>query len=93
MVKSPFSEEYKSFRRGLVAEREGAGVTQVELADRLNRFGLEMTQSVVSKIERGERRLDVVEFIFLLRALGAEPAEVIAKIEQAFPKRRKGRLR
>ena len=93
MVKSPFSEEYTSFRRGLVAEREAAGVTQVELAGRLNRFGLEMTQSVVSKIERGERRLDVVEFIFLLRALGAEPAEVIAKIEQAFPKRRKGRLR
>lgn len=31
----------------------------------------------------GERRLDVVEFIAVVRALGADPAEVLKKIEAA----------
>lgn len=93
MVKSVFTKQFASFRRTLIAERKGAEVTQVELAERLSPCGLDMTQSVISKVERGERRLDVVEFIFFMRALGSDPAEVIAKVEQAFPKQRgaKGR--
>ena len=78
MVKSVFTKEYAAFLGVLRAERKKAGVTQVELALRLG-----ITQSVVSKIERGERRLDVVEFIFVVRALGADPAEVLKKIEAA----------
>ncbi len=88
MLKATFREEYRRFREVLIAERERARVRQEDLARALG-----VSQSIVSNIETGERRLDVVEFIFLLRALGAEPAEVIAKIERAFPKRRKGRLR
>ena len=52
-----------------------------------------MTQSSVSKVERGERRLDVVEFIFWARALGAEPSELLAKAKQAFPKARRVKRR
>lgn len=86
MVKSVFTKQFASFRRTLIAERKRAGVTQVELAERLSPCGLDMTQSVISKVERGERRLDVVEFIFFMRALGRDPAEVIAKVEEAFPR-------
>lgn len=88
-MQSPFSEEYVSFRRILVAAREKASITQAELAERLTRAGLDVTQSVVSKIERGERRLDAVEFIYFARALGCDPSRVIAEAERAFPKRRK----
>ena len=86
MVKSVFTKQFASFRRILIAERKGAGVTQVELAERLSPRGLDMTQSVISKVERGERRLDVVEFIYFMRALGRDPTEVIAKVEAAFPR-------
>ena len=88
MVKSVFTQEYAAFLGVLRAERKKADVTQVELALRLG-----ITQSVVSKIERGERRLDVVEFVSLVRALRADPPEVITTVERAFPKSRKGKQR
>jgi DNA-binding XRE family transcriptional regulator len=88
MVKSVFIQEYAAFFSVLRAERKKAGVTQVELARRLG-----ITQSAVSKIERGERGLDVVEFVSLVRALRADPPEVIATVERAFPKSRRGKRR
>lgn len=36
-------------------------------------------QSFVSKVERGERRLDVIEFCELAKALGHDPAELLRK--------------
>lgn len=48
--------------------RKDAGLTQVELANKLSR-----PQSFVSKVERGERRLDVVEFFEVSRAIGFDP--------------------
>ena len=87
MLKSGFAKEYGAFRRILVAERKAKAVTQVELARRLGRG---VTQTDISKIERGERKLNVVEFIFFMRALGCDPAEAIAKVERAFRKRRSG---
>ena len=62
-------------RRLLVARREAAGLTQVELAAALRR-----PQSYVSKIERGERRLEVVEFLEYARALGASAEELIRSL-------------
>jgi len=52
----------------LVATRRDAQLTQRQLADRLQR-----PQSFVSKIEAGERRLDVVEFVAIAKALKVEP--------------------
>ncbi len=48
--------EYRRFLVRLRAAREGAGLTQVEVAKRLH-----VPQSFVSKSETGERRVDVVE--------------------------------
>jgi transcriptional regulator with XRE-family HTH domain len=68
------SGAYKKFRELLVELRKGAGVTQAELSQRLDR-----PQSFVSKYERGERRLDVVEFGQVAKALGVNPVNVLAK--------------
>jgi ribosome-binding protein aMBF1 (putative translation factor) len=54
--KSLFSKEYDHFLRALRKARIKAGLTQAEVARRLNR-----PQSFVSKCESGERRVDVVE--------------------------------
>ncbi len=59
----------------MVNERQGAGLTQVVLADRLQR-----PQSFVSKFETGERHLDVIEFIDVCHAMGADPRAVLDKV-------------
>jgi transcriptional regulator with XRE-family HTH domain len=56
MEKTIYSQEYAQFIQLLRTVREEAGLTQGDIAARLGE-----TQSFVSKCERGERRLDVVE--------------------------------
>jgi len=65
---------YKRLRELLFTARREAGLTQVELSLRLKR-----PQSFVSKFERGERRLDVVEFGEVARALGIDPVRILSK--------------
>jgi len=62
-------------REILIRARNAAGLTQARLAERLRR-----PQSFVSKYERGERRLDIVEFIEVASALGIDPASVVADL-------------
>ena len=68
------NEAYKRFRGLLVEARGKAKITQKELASRLKR-----PQSFVSKYERGERRLDVVEFGEVARALGMDPLSFLRR--------------
>jgi transcriptional regulator with XRE-family HTH domain len=74
MPKSVFSAKYTRFRDMLVQARKKARLTQTELAIRLGR-----KQSYVSKFERGERRLDIVEFMEIAEALGID---VLRFVEQ-----------
>lgn len=59
----------------LVAARERAGLTQRQLATRLRR-----PHSFVGRMEAGERRVDVVEFIEIARVLGANPKELFEQL-------------
>ncbi len=70
---------YQALRHVLVEERKKRGLTQLDVA---NRLGPGITQSDVSKIERGERRLDAAELIVFARALGTEAKALVAKIER-----------
>jgi transcriptional regulator with XRE-family HTH domain len=83
---SAFSRQYERFRTALIEARQAASLTQVELAAKLKR-----PQSFVSKYERGERRLDVVEFLDVARALKLDPAATLAKIDVSSTRTRKGR--
>ena len=75
MVDSIHTERYQIFRELLVAARQKQGLSQAALADRLGRV-----QTFVSKYERGERRLDVVEFLDVAAALGLDPHKVLRKL-------------
>ena len=75
MTKSVFTEEYERFRQMLIEARKERGLTQVDIATRLGK-----PQSFVSKYERGERRLDVVEFLEVAKALAIDPKAVIDKL-------------
>ncbi len=65
MAKSVFTADYEAFLELLKERRNRAKITQVGLAE-----ALVTTQSSVSKVERGERRLDVVELKHWCDALG-----------------------
>lgn len=83
MEKSLFTHDYKVFCRLLKAAREEANVTQVELAKRLKE-----SQSEVSKFERGERRLDVVQLRKWCRALDVEVSEFVRRLDEALARKR-----
>ncbi len=72
MPKSVFSDRYRALLVHIINARRTAGLTQTELAERLGK-----PQSYVSKAENGERRLDFVEFVELVRAMGTDEQEVI----------------
>lgn len=79
MLKSLRSPEHVRLIELLVAAREKAGLTQQQLADRLGR-----PQSFVAKYEGGERRIDVVEFIAIARALNMDPARAVREIATPY---------
>lgn len=79
MDKTIYSESYQTFLRLLRSTREALGVSQVELAIRLSE-----TQSFVSKCERGQRRLDIVEVATWCNALGLSLAEFSAHLDDAL---------
>jgi transcriptional regulator with XRE-family HTH domain len=82
MEKSTFTREYKTLCRELKVARERASVTQSELAHRLKE-----TQSEISKFERGERRLDVIQLRRWCRALGISLVEFVESLEEMLSKR------
>jgi transcriptional regulator with XRE-family HTH domain len=80
MAKSVFTDTYAAFLEGLIALRKSAGVTQVELARRLGK-----PQQFVSRYELGIRRIDVVEFWAIAKALDVEPRMAFARVTDEFP--------
>ena len=78
MAKTIRSKGQVALRQALVDARKSAGLGQDDLADRLK-----CHQSLVARIESGERRIDVVELVVLARAIGFDPFDVLAIVEAA----------
>lgn len=81
MAGSLFSEGYRAFISELVRARHAAGLTQADLAKRLAK-----PQSYISKIERLERRIDIVELCALVDALGIERLKAMALLTKNIPR-------
>jgi transcriptional regulator with XRE-family HTH domain len=75
--KSNFGKEYGLFLATLRRFREDSGRTQTEVAEFMKR-----DQSVVSKCERGERRIDIIELRSYCRAIGIELRTFIDALER-----------
>ncbi|TGL63627.1 helix-turn-helix domain-containing protein [Leptospira sarikeiensis] len=76
MAKTIYTEEYKIFQKLLKQAREDAGLTQVDVAN-----ALKTPQSFISKVEAGDRRIDVIEFWNLAR-LYKKPVEFFFRFEE-----------
>ncbi|NIH84593.1 helix-turn-helix domain-containing protein [Amycolatopsis granulosa] len=76
MEKSIYSAEYQQLCRLLRELRQEAGLTQVQVAERLG-----VPQSFVSKYETGERRLDVVELRHISAALNVKFTDLLSQLD------------
>jgi transcriptional regulator with XRE-family HTH domain len=86
MQKSLRSAEYQRLIALLVAARRRSGIRQQVLAKKLGK-----PQSFVAKYEGGERRLDVIEFIAVANALGADPVKLIRQFVRTKSNQRFGK--
>mgnify|MGYP000978705355 CR=1 FL=1 len=71
MPRSIHTDEYRALTAILLEARQNAGLTQQEVANRLGK-----PQSYVAKVEGAERRIDLVEFIALAKAIGSDPNDL-----------------
>jgi transcriptional regulator with XRE-family HTH domain len=74
-MKRDLNQRYEALRSMLEEDRHKAGMSQQDIADALG-----VHQTWVSKIEKGERRLDLVEFLEGADALGIDPVRILQKI-------------
>jgi len=73
--KSTHTPQYDAFRARLVELRQEAGLSQRELASRLER-----EHSFVARVELGDRRVDIVELYMICSALDVNAEEVAAEL-------------
>ena len=72
MTKSIYSPQMQALTGWLRANRENQGLTMRDLAGRLGK-----PHSYVQRVESGERRLDVVEYVWYCTALDVPPTDGI----------------
>lgn len=71
-MKSIYTDDYINIISVLRAIRINKNITQAEMAKLLN-----TTQSFVSKVENRDRRLDVIEMLLWIDALGVSVSDVL----------------
>lgn len=76
LAKTLNSRRHKSLVDLLIKRREVIGMTQAELAARLGQY-----QSFVARLESGQRRIDVVEFLELSEILGFDAVQAIKTLK------------
>ena len=69
------SRGHRTLIQVLVAARKQAGLTQRDLASRLKR-----PRVFVGRLEAGERRIDVIEFIEIAKVLDLDPRKLFEKL-------------
>lgn len=80
MPKTIFSGAHTHLVDVLVSARKKAGLTQTELATRIGKG-----QRLISLIERGQRRVDVLEFVLLSKAMGIDPLKLYSDVIKRLP--------
>lgn len=76
---SIYPNDYRAVIAMLVSARKLKKITQVQLA-----AGMRVQQSFISKVERGERRLDVVELLRMCELLDVPITSLLSVIPPRF---------
>ncbi len=75
MAKSLRTYEHRALMAVLIGARKDRGLTQKQLAKRLKK-----PQSYIGKIEAGERRCDIPEFIKIAKAMRWDPEVLFRRV-------------
>ncbi len=78
--KSIYSKQYIALRNFWINRRKELRLSQAELAEKIT-----VVQSLIAKIETGDRRLDIVEMIDYAKALEVDPHTIIDLIINQKP--------
>jgi transcriptional regulator with XRE-family HTH domain len=84
MKKTIYSQEYSQLLKWLRSQRKQKGFTMRELGEQLG-----VLHSWVGKIEQGERRLDIVEYLRICDALDIDPHEGLNIVKKAITSSKK----
>lgn len=76
-----FADEYRKLLEGLIGARKAKGLTQHEVAHEMG-----IKQPMLSKLEAGQQRLDLPDFIRYCRAVGLDPRDCIESLSAAAAK-------
>lgn len=82
MPKTIFGGDHRHLVAVLAEARQKSGLTQAELARLVGK-----DQTFISIIERSQRRVDILEFVALARAMGADPVSLMEKVVARLPGR------
>lgn len=74
--KTIHAKEHVALRELLKKQRESLGLTQRDLGERLK-----VHHTLIGKVETGDRRLDVIEFIDYCKALDVDPCRIIDSLK------------
>jgi transcriptional regulator with XRE-family HTH domain len=77
MRKTGYDDAYGELRDALITARREAGLSQEKLAAKLGR-----AQTFVSKIELGERRLDLIELVVWAEALDVDARGIVERLQK-----------
>lgn len=80
-TKTKLAAELVVLGRVLARARERSKLRQFDVAARLD-----LPASYLSKIENGTRRVDVIEFVRIAEAMGADPAELVEELREELAK-------
>lgn len=78
-TRSLHDSDYARFIETMIERRDAAGLTQRNVATALG-----WNQSLLSKIETRQRRMDVIEFIRIASVIGTSAADVVRQFESTL---------
>jgi len=80
MPKTVFSGAHHNLVEVLIRARRKAGLTQTQLAELIGK-----DQKFISLIERGQRRVDVLEFYVIAKAMNLDPIRLYGELVRKLP--------
>jgi transcriptional regulator with XRE-family HTH domain len=85
-VKTIHSACHKTLINLIKTERQRAGIRQSELAKQMRK-----QQNWISRLEKGDRRIDVCQFLQLADLIGFDAVEALRAVDEARTKRNRSK--
>ena len=83
MKKIQYNDNKNIISEKLKASRERAGLSQSQLAAKMQTFGINLDQQMISRIEKNLRQVTDYELAAFCDILGVEPADMLSGFHES----------